>query len=167
MTQANWYALYVRPRHEFVVSEELQRKGIDTFLPSVTKLRQWKDRTKQVAFPLFPGYLFIHVQPAPEEFIRAIRTKGTVSFVSLNPGTPTPVAPQEINSLKIVLESGEPLDIYPELKEGYPVRITKGVFEGALGFLEKKNGQCVFIVRIELLGRSVGVPIHADDLEAA
>lgn len=167
MTQAQWYALYVMPRHEFVVSAELQRKGIRAFLPSVTKLRRWRDRKKLIEFPLFPGYVFVHLSPDPVEFVRTVRTRGTVSFVSLQAGTPTPIAPEEIDSLKIMLESGAPIDIYPELRVGSPVRITKGVFEGASGFLEKKNGQCVFIVSIKLLGKSVGVPIHADDLEAA
>ena len=167
MANANWYALYVKPRHEFVVSGELQQKGINAFLPSVTKLRQWKDRKKQVEFPLFPGYLFVHVPPDPHELSRAIKTRGTVSFVSLKPGMPTPVASEEINSLMIMLASGEPVDIYPDLREGAPVRVKRGVFEGAEGFLEKKDSQCIFIVGIKLLGKSVGVQIHADDIEAA
>ncbi len=167
MSNAQWFALSVKPRHEFVVSAELERKGIDTFLPSVTKLRQWKDRKKRVAFPLFPGYLFIHIPPHPHEFSRTVRTRGIVSFVSLNPGTPTPVAPEEIRSLKVMLGSGRPIDIYPGMREGIPVRVTRGVFQGAEGVLEKKDDQCLFIVGLKLLGRSVGVPIHADDLEAA
>jgi transcription antitermination factor NusG len=165
MTRSNWYALYVRSRHEFTVRKELQRKGIVTFLPSVTKLSQWKDRKKQVEFPLFPCYLFVCV--APEEFAPAIQTPGTVTFVSLTPGFPTPVAPEEINSLKTMLESGEKIDIYPHLKEGAPVRVRRGALKGTEGVLEKKDNQHVLIVGITLLGRSVGVKIHADDIEVA
>ncbi len=167
MSSAQWFALYVKPRHEFVVSAELRRKGIDTFLPSVMKLRQWKDRKKEVSFPLFPGYVFTSVRPHPDEFARVIKTRGTVSFVSLNPGIPTPVDPAEIQSLRIMLESGQPLDIYPGLREGLRVRVKRGVFEGAEGVLVKRKDVCLFIVGITLLGKSVGVPIHADDLEAA
>ncbi len=167
MLSANWYALHVKSRHEFVVCNELQRKGIDTFLPSVTKLSKWKDRKKHIEFPLFPGYLFVYIAPHPEEFSRAIRTPGTVTFASSTPGYPTPVDPEEISSLKIMLGSGEKIDIYPHLKEGTPVRVRKGIFQGAEGILEKKNNQCVFIVSIKLLGKSVGVKIYADDLEAA
>jgi len=66
-----------------------------------------------------------------------------------------------------MLESGEKIDIYPHLKEGSPVRVRSGVFQGAEGILEKKNNQCVFTVSVKLLGKSVGVKIHADDVEAA
>jgi transcriptional antiterminator NusG len=165
--EANWYALSVRSRHEFVVSGELQRKGIETFLPSVTKLSQWKDRKKRVEFPLFPGYLFVHLLPDAEEFLRIVRTRGSVMFVSLDPGHPTPVPPEEISALKIILGSGENVDIYPRLKEGTPVRVKRGIFQGAEGVLARKEDQDVFLVSIELLGRSVGVKIYADDVEAA
>jgi transcription antitermination factor NusG len=167
MSSANWYALHVRSRHEFIVCSELERKGIDTFLPSITKLNQWKDRKKHVEFPLFPGYLFVHIASDPEEFSRAIKTRGTVTFVSLTPGCPTPVTPEEISSLKIMLESGEKVDVYPHLREGTPVRVRRGVFQGAEGILEKKDNQHEFIVSIKLLGKSVGVNIYADDVEAA
>jgi transcription antitermination factor NusG len=166
MSEANWYALYVKSRHEFVVSGELQKKGIETFLPSVAKLSQWKDRKKHVEVPLFPGYLFVHIAPDQEEFSRVIKTRGTVTFISLDPGHPTPLSNEEVSSLKILLESGEEVDIYPQLKEGTPVRVRRGVLKGAEGILAKKHNQTVFIISIELLGRSVGVKIHADDIEA-
>lgn len=167
MTHTNWYALYVKSRHEFVVSSELRRKGIETFLPSVTRLNQWNDRKKQVELPLFPGYLFVSIAPEPEEFQNVIKTRGTVMFISQAPGHPTPVVPEEINSLKILLESGERIDIYPHLQEGAPVRVTRGVFRGARGILKQKHDKHVFLLSMELLGRSVAVKIHASDVEAA
>lgn len=167
MMKTNWYAVYVKSRHEFVVSGELRQKGIETFLPSVAKLHQWKDRKKQVEMPLFPGYVFVSIAPEPEAFQNVIKTRGTVTFISLVPGHPTPVAPEEIDSLKIVLGSGECVDIYPHLQEGTPVRVTKGVFRGARGVLEQKRDQHFFLVSMELLGRSVAVKILAGDVEAA
>ena len=73
----NWYALYVKSRHEFVVSDELHRKGVETFLPSVTKFNQWKDRKKQVETPLFPGYLFVYFEPNPVKFMNVIKKSQT------------------------------------------------------------------------------------------
>jgi transcriptional antiterminator NusG len=167
MAEANWYALSIKSRHEFVVSGELRRKGIETFLPSVTKLSRWKDRKKLVELPLFPGYLFVYIAPDPEEFLRVVKTRGTVTLIALEPGRPTPVAPEEIRSLKRVLESGEKLDIYPHFQTGSRVRVKRGLLQGAEGVLAKKEDQDVFLVSIELLGRSVGVKMSADDVEAA
>ena len=167
MTDANWYAVYVKSRHEFVVSGELQGKGIETFLPSITKLNQWKDRKKRVEVPLFPGYVFVSVLPDPEEFLRVLKTRGAVTLISLEPGHPTPVAPEEIHALKILLDVGEDIDVYPHLKQGARVRVKNGVFKDAEGILARKEDHHVLLVSIELLGRSVGVKINADDVEAA
>jgi transcription antitermination factor NusG len=163
----NWYALSVKSRHEFVVAGELRRKGIDAFLPSVMKVSQWKDRKKRIEFPLFPGYLFVSISPAPEDFMRVVTTRGTVRFISLEPGHPTPVAGEEINALKIMLNSGEQIDVYPGLKQGERVRVRNGIFQGAEGILVRKEDDHVLLVNFEILGRGVGVKIIAYDVEAA
>jgi len=163
--EQNWFALAVRSRHEFVVSDALRQKGIETFLPFVKRMRQWKDRKTCVAFPLFPGYLFISISPHPEEFMKIIKIRGSVTLISLEPGHPTPIPSAEINSLKIVLDSGSAFDVYPQFKEGARVRIKKGPLHGAEGILANKEEQQVFVVNVELLGRSVGVKIQAHDIE--
>ena len=167
ITPINWYAIYTKPRHEFVVHGELQKKGIESFLPSFKRLQQWKDRKKFVEFPLFPGYLFVHVQHDSSAFLNVLKTRGVVTFISSTPGNPSTVAVEEIQSLKLLLESGEELDVYPNLKEGELIRVKRGPLKGAEGILTRKDEQYLFLVNIHLLGRSVGVKIYADELEAA
>lgn len=164
---ASWYALRVRSRHEFVTRDELVKKGVETFLPAATKLRRWKDRKKHVDFPLFPGYLFVSMAPRPDEFLKALKTKGAVNFVSLEPGQPAPVAEEEIQSLRIVLESQGDFDVYPELKRGAQVRVRSGPLNGAEGVVIGREERYVFVVNIEILGRSVGIRISAEDIETA
>ena len=53
------------------------------------------------------------------------------------------------------------------LKEGAWVRVKRGPFQGAEGTLAVKGEKYKFVVNIGILGRSVGVGIHADDLEEA
>ncbi|MDH4231477.1 MAG: UpxY family transcription antiterminator [Nitrospirota bacterium] len=162
----NWYVLYVKSRHEFVANNELTKKDIVTFLPSVRRLRQWKDRKKWVDFPLFPGYLFINIQPHPENIVSVLKTRGAINLLSAQPGQPTPVSFEEISALQLLIESGRDIDIYPELKEGTRVRVKRGPLCGAEGTLETKHDQYMFLVNIELLGRSIGVRMYADDIEA-
>ena len=58
-SQAPWFALWTRSRHEQVVREQLEHKEIETFLPTITRWSRWKDRRKKIAWPLFPGYCFV------------------------------------------------------------------------------------------------------------
>ncbi len=163
--QARWFALYTKSRHEFVTYTELLRKGIEAYLPTVRKLRQWKDRKKYVDFPLFPGYIFVKIQPNPDRLLQVLRSKGAVAFVSYEKGKPAEISEEEIESLKLLVASGRELNIYPHLKEGTTVRIRRGKLEGAVGVVEKKEDQFMFVVNITLLGKSISVPVYADDLE--
>lgn len=163
----NWYATYVKSRHEFIAFEELKRKGISAFLPAVTKMRQWKDRKKAVSFPLFPGYLFVNVKPLAADFLGVLKTRGVVSLISSESGVPSAIPEYEIESLRIMLESGAELDIYPGIREGADVLVRRGPFRGAQGVVVKKENQYILLVNIKILGRSVGVKVYADDLEAA
>ncbi len=160
-----WYALYVKSRHEYVTQGELVQKGMETFLPSVKKLRQWKDRKKFIDFPLFPGYLFVYMHENPEEYINVLKTRGAVRFLSAGMTCPTPVSSEEINTLRLLIESGEPLDVYPHLKKGNPVRVRRGPLSGAVGVIDNKVDQYIFMVNVDILGRCVGVNIYADDIE--
>jgi transcription antitermination factor NusG len=167
MMTENWYALRVKSRHEFVTSAELTRKDIENFLPFVSRMRQWKDRKKNVKFPLFPGYVFVHLAPQPGVLLDVLKTRGSVCFVSLEPGKPAFVSPEEIASLKVMLESGEQLDVFPAFKEGTAVRVKRGPLCGIVGTMVKRENHHMFFITIDILGRSAGLKISAEDVELA
>ena len=161
-----WYAVHVRSRHEFVVYHELRQKHIEVFLPSIEKISQWKDRRKLVEYPLFPGYDFVHVLYHPEAFLSVLKSRGVVTFISLEPGRPTPVVPEEIASLRLLIGSGKEIDIYPHLQKGTRVRVKSGPLKNAEGVLSIRENNHLFQVNVELLGRSVAVKISAEEIEA-
>lgn len=161
----NWYAVYVKSRHEFVVRDELRRKGINAFLPSFRSERRWTDRKKIVEFPLFPGYLFLEVAASPDAFLPVLKTHGVTAIISQEPGVPTPVAPEELHALRILVESGANMDVYPGLRSGMRVRVKNGPLKTAEGILDRKNDSCELLVNISLLGCTVSVKLFADDIE--
>jgi hypothetical protein len=54
----SWFALYVKPRHEKVVTRLLTGEGLETFLPLYTRRHVYESRSKDNELPLFPGYVF-------------------------------------------------------------------------------------------------------------
>lgn len=113
-----WYAIYVKSRHEFVIREDLAHEEIDTFLPTIQRKRQWKDRKKLVDFPIFPGYLFVQLEPRLETFTKVVKTRGVVRLLAAERGFPTTVPDHEIDSLRILLANGDDFDIFPGLQAG-------------------------------------------------
>ena len=162
---SSWFAVHVKSRHEFIAFNELCEKSIDAFLPFANRVSQWKDRKKIVKYPLFPGYMFVQISPRPEDFLSVLRTRGVVNFISLEPGKPTPVVPEEIISLRLLIESGKEINVYPHLKEGSRVRIKSGPLKNAEGILLRKAGEYQFLVNVELLGRCVSIKISAQEIE--
>src|SRR5438067_462263 len=58
-----WVALQTRSRHEKIVAAQLEQKGVESYLPLVSKDRKWSDRIKSVSLPLFPNYVFARCSP--------------------------------------------------------------------------------------------------------
>ncbi|MCX7793588.1 MAG: UpxY family transcription antiterminator [Thermodesulfovibrionales bacterium] len=167
MFSNNWYAVYVKSRHEFKTYNALVQKNIETFLPVIKILRHWKDRKKMIDFPLFPGYLFVYMEARPEYFLSVLRTKGVVRFLCNDYGRPASISTEEIESLKILLGSPEQINVYPELQEGIRIRVKNGPLKGAEGIIKKKDDSFLFVVNIHILGRSVAVKLYGSDLEVA
>ena len=160
-----WYAAYVRSRHEFRVHEYLASARIETFLPTITRLSRWKDRKKLVTFPLFPGYLFVHICNRKDAFLPILKIPGVVKFLSSRPGPPDPVPDSQIASLKNLVAAGKDIEPYPYLQEGRRVRIKWGPLKGVEGILVEKRGQHMLVLSIDILQQGASVRIDAADVE--
>ncbi|MDH4164413.1 MAG: UpxY family transcription antiterminator [Nitrospirota bacterium] len=166
-TTASWYAVHTKARHEFLVADHLTGAGIEFLLPSVVVTRKWKDRNKRVRFPLFPGYLFVHLEQDHTSRLAVLKTKGVVRLLGTVPGEPETVPDEQIDALKRIIESELPLDPYPYLHEGQRVRIKRGPLSGVEGILIKKTDQSLFVLSIDIIRQSTSVTIDASEVEEA
>jgi len=164
-SQANWYAVHTRSRHEFQVYEKLKQKGLDAFLPAVERLRKWKDRKKMIAFPLFPGYLFVHIAKDSQSLLNVLKVRGVVRLICTIPGEPAPIPDEQIMALKKLLENSDILDPYPYLNEGQKVRIINGPLSGVEGILVEKLEKHILVLSVDVLRQGVALTINAADVE--
>ena len=163
--QLRWYAIHVRSRHEFQIFDRLKLKGIEAFLPTVEKLRKWKDRKKLVTFPLFPGYLFVRITEDARNMLEVIKIKGVVNIICTLPGEPASIPDEQITALKTLVENSEDLDPYPYLTEGQHVRIIKGPMAGVEGILVEKLDKHFLVLSVDVLQQGVALTINAADVE--
>ena len=161
----DWYAIYVRSRHEFQISERLTKAGIDTFLPVVERLSRWKDRKRLMNFPLFPGYLFVRTDRSPQSRLSVLKTRGIVRFLGNVPGEPEPVPEEQIISLQTLIENKAFLEPYPYLKEGQRVRIKRGPLSGVEGIFVEKYGQHMLVISVDILLKGASLKIDAVEVE--
>ena len=158
-----WYALWTRSRHEQVVRDQLERKQIEAFLPTVTKWSRWKDRKKKIDWPLFPGYCFARFDA--HERLPILKCAGVVSIVSFE-GEPAPIPDQEISGIRQLVESDLAYDPCPMIREGMVVEVTYGPLKGVVGRLVRKNEKARLLLSVDLIGQAVSVEVDAADVKA-
>lgn len=160
-----WYAVHLKSRHEFKVADRLSMKGIETFLPQVERVRKWKDRKIKIAFPLFPGYIFVHTTREPQHLLSVLKVAGVVRIISTLPGIPDTIPEDQILSLKKLVDTKGELDPYPYLNEGQRVRITNGPLQGVEGILVEKLDKHILVLSVDVLRQGVALTINAGDVE--
>jgi transcription antitermination factor NusG len=160
---ARWYALQTYPRHEKRVHNDLTLRGIECFLPLYEGVHRWKNGCRvRVELPLFPGYLFIRIDPA--ERFKALSLPGAVSIVGSASG-PWPLPDSEIVSLRTSLQSRK-FEPHPYLAVGQKVRIKSGPLANLTGFLVRQSGGFRVVVSVELIRQAAAVEVDIDDVEA-
>lgn len=158
-----WYAIYTRCHHERATNKILTDSGINTFLPEILVPSKRRDRKKLIKRPLFPNYLFVQLNNLRENWLRIYRTYGVVRICGN--GRPTPVPDEDINSIKIFVESDRNIYPLPFLVVGSKVRVVSGPLAGAIGVLTKEDHKKrKLVVSIELMGQSVAVTLADDEV---
>ena len=157
-----WYAVYTRSRHEKSVAEKLEEKRMEVFLPLRNVLRRWKDRRKEVAMPLFSGYVFVRIPYSLR--LPVLQTPGVVQILSEG-NRPVPIPEEQISSIQKLVESGLTYDPYPYLKEGMFVRVIRGPLQGIEGILLEKRKKHVLVLSVDLIQQSAALQVDISDTD--
>ena len=76
-----WYLLYAKPRQEKIAVENLQRQNYAVYFPQVSMWRTRRGVRQKVVEPLFPRYLFIHLDSHTDNWAPIRSTLGVMSLV--------------------------------------------------------------------------------------
>jgi transcription antitermination factor NusG len=158
-----WYAVYTKSRHEKVVAEELWQKEIEVFLPLRNVVSKWKDRKKEVQFPLFPGYLFVNV-PIRERRLDILKVPSVVRIIGYD-NEPVPIPGEQIVAVRTLVFSKLPYDPFPDIVVGDRVRVRRGPLRGMEGILVEKKTKYRFVISVDLIQQAVACEIDAADVE--
>lgn len=158
-----WFAIYVKSRSEKKVLKLLEDIGVESFLPLITRVKQWSDRKKKVEEPLFRSYLFVNIPLS--DYYTVLNVNGVVKFITFEK-KPVPVPDNQIIAIKEYLNDTELHSIdYEDFKEGELVRIKSGQMKDLIGRFIKINGKHRVIIDIEAVGQSIPINIARSNVE--
>lgn len=158
--EGRWWVLHTRPRNEKVVAQELRRRDVRFFLPLVRYRRIYGNRIKPVSLPLFPGYVFLC--GCLEDRLQALQTNRIARVLEV---VDQQRLRKDLAQIQHIVESDEPIDLYPRLRKGSRCRVVRGSLMGLEGVVLRRRDRCRIYIAVEFLGQSAEVEIHPDFLE--
>lgn len=164
----NWYAVQVKRYNERRGERQLHLRGISVLLPFIEVVRRYRTRRVTLLEPLFPGYLFAHMQAmeATPERWQALRWAPGVRRILGTGDQPIPVDEAVIDAIRE--RTGELGFVRPVLGHvpGSRVRIRGGPMAGLEAVFDRPMSRSGRVrVLLELLGQEARVEVDAFDLE--
>lgn len=160
--ERNWYAVFTYPQHEKSVAKHLDMREIELFLPTYETIHVWSNRQrKKIALPLFPTYLFVHIDPTQRT--KVLQSPGVIQIIGKGRESIS-LPDSEIEFLR----SGycrQRIEPFRELVVGKKVRIKTGVMQGVEGTLVRKSESMRFVLTLKLINQHAAVQVNAEDLE--
>ena len=159
---AQWYALYTKPRWEKKVARLLDEQGIENYCPLNKVTRQWSDRKKVVLEPVFKSYVFVKIVQDKKWELKKIN--GVLNFVYWL-GKPAPIKEEEIVTIRKFLNEFKEVEVTSlSLQVNSTVRIKKGILMNYQGILIEMVGNKAR-VRIESMGLQLSAQFDKSNLE--
>lgn len=158
-----WVAVNTHPHREHIALENLARQEFEAYCPMVERRVRHARRTMDVRRPLFPGYLFVRVDPNLRRWRPILSTYGVRNLVRfgerlsfLEDGLVECLKAREVEG--VIVKPAEPYRV------GQQVRMRGGPFDGLAATIIGMDEKDRLVVLMQLLNQSVNVKVAARDV---
>lgn len=164
-TSKSWYLVYTKPRQEEVARVQLERQNYTVYLPRARQARRRQGRRVMTIEPLFPRYLFIHLDSQIDNWAPIRSTLGVACLVRF--GQLPALIPSSLVRFLKDREGVAGLHEWaePDYHEGDRVQVVEGAFQGYTGILMARTSRERVVVLLELLGRPVPTQVAISQIE--
>lgn len=156
----SWYVVLTKPRQEARAAEQLTAQGGEVFSPifQVEKILRGKRVIKDE--PLFPGYVFLQVDPHSALLGKVRSTLGARQLLSFA-NTPVTVDERIVADLKIRSGEKNAMDCY---QIGQKVALIDGPFKNYQALFQRYDGAERAIILLNLLNQQNEICVALDSL---
>jgi transcriptional antiterminator RfaH len=162
-----WFVVRTRSRAEEKALRHLANQGFGPYLPRYRRHVRHARRNAVVLRPLFPGYLFVRLDPSACRW-RSINGTVGVQEILTDGDMPLPVADRIIDEIVAREdETGAVKLAAPTFAHGQAVRLLDGPLAEINGLFEEMRDENRVILLVSLLGRQVRMQVPAETVAAA
>jgi transcriptional antiterminator RfaH len=162
-----WFVVRTKPQAEEKAARHLANQGFAAYLPRYRRRIRHARRNIIVLRPLFPGYLFVDLDPA---HCRWRSINGTVGVHEILTNGDAPLAVSEAIVAEIRSredETGAVKLVPPAFRPGQVVRLTEGPLADVSALFEEMRDENRVVLLVSLLGRKVRMQVNAAAVAAA
>jgi transcriptional antiterminator RfaH len=156
---ARWYLIQTKPRQEGRAQEHLQRQSFECYRP-VKACEKKRGSRGTAEEELFPGYLFIRMDQAHDNWYPIRSTRGVARIVTFG-GLPIPVKEDLIEQIRERLLAPPPKVTF---EHGEAVRITAEGFNEVEAIFLAADGDERAVILLNLLHREQKVTLPVSSL---
>jgi transcriptional antiterminator RfaH len=163
----SWFVVRTQSRAEEKALHHLENQGFAGYLPRYRKRVRHARRNEILLRPLFPGYLFVNLDP---ERCRWRSINGTIGVREILSQGDSPLAVparivEEIRAREDA--TGAVRMALPSFARGQMVRLTEGPLADISGLFEEMRDENRVVLLVSLLGRKVRMQVPTAAVAAA
>lgn len=159
MSEKQWFVAHVKPRREKKLVDYCRRQGFAATLPCYESAHKYRGKTVTFRKPLFPGYVFLELEPAQKDPVRQ-----NDHVANLLEVFDQETFQRQLQDILLALESSLGVRLAPAIGEGMRVRIKGGPLEGLEGTVEQRYGMTTVLLRLDFINQAAAVKVDADFL---
>jgi len=133
---------------------------LPTTLPCYASAHKYRGKTVVFQKPLFPGYVFLQLDPLQKGSVRQNDHVANLLEV-FDQETFT----RQLREILAALETDLEIRLAPAIGEGMRVKIKSGPLQGIEGWVEKRYGRTTVLLRLDFINQAAAVKVDADQLE--
>ena len=159
-----WFLLQFKPNSHRLAERNLNRQGFESFLPLLEVTKYKYNRYLSDLRPLFPGYMFVALDPESGPWRQINCTIGVSKLVSFG-DKPKPIPFDLISGLMARCSSGGKLLPPNQLNKDDAVQLLTGPFEDYIAKVETIEANQRVWVLMELMGRVTRISVDPSQLQ--
>lgn len=162
---SHWYVLRSKPHKESFLHGQLNAHKIDTYYP-VIRVKPVNPRARK-AKPLFPGYLFVHIDLAEIELSTLKWMPGSIGLVSFEE-IPSRVPDSVINAIQKQVDALNSADRQlHQFEKGDQIIVQAGPFSGYRAVFDMRlSGEERVLVLLQLLqNQNIRLSLSPDQIK--
>jgi transcriptional antiterminator RfaH len=155
-----WWVAHTKPRCEKKLFDFCQRERIMATLPCYQSAHKYRGKTVVFQKPLFPGYVFLRLEALRIPLLR--QNDHVANLLEVHDQA---TLERQLGEIMQALEAGLEVKLAPAIGEGMRVRIKSGPLRGVEGWVERRYGLDIVLLRLDFISQAAAIELGAESLE--